>query len=146
VESLEECGLSEGDARFVARNGFLVFQELEDDYAAEEIVTALRKALREMEEVEARELEKLIERADSETHMQRLAEKLEKNGELPEETEHDLDEAVGKVLEANQDAVEDFRNGRSSALNFLMGQLMQRTNGKADAEKGRKALEEKMKC
>jgi aspartyl-tRNA(Asn)/glutamyl-tRNA(Gln) amidotransferase subunit B len=39
---------------------------------------------------------------------------------------------IREVVEANPSAVKDFRNGKGEALNFLVGQAMKRTRGRAD--------------
>ena len=44
----------------------------------------------------------------------------------------------------NQDAIEDFAGGKGSALNYLVGQVMQRTEGKFNPEKVQRMLEEKL--
>jgi aspartyl-tRNA(Asn)/glutamyl-tRNA(Gln) amidotransferase subunit B len=36
------------------------------------------------------------------------------------------------VIEANPKAVEDFRGGKDSAIQFLVGQVMRETRGQAD--------------
>jgi aspartyl-tRNA(Asn)/glutamyl-tRNA(Gln) amidotransferase subunit B len=40
--------------------------------------------------------------------------------------------AVGEAIEENPDAVEDYHAGEGGALNFLVGQVMQKTGGSAD--------------
>jgi len=47
----------------------------------------------------------------------------------------DDDEITGFVTEAiqeNPEAVEDYHNGEDGALNFLVGQVMQKSQGSAD--------------
>jgi aspartyl-tRNA(Asn)/glutamyl-tRNA(Gln) amidotransferase subunit B len=39
---------------------------------------------------------------------------------------------VSEVVESNPSAVNDFRNGKGEALNYLVGQAMKRTRGRAD--------------
>jgi aspartyl-tRNA(Asn)/glutamyl-tRNA(Gln) amidotransferase subunit B len=43
-----------------------------------------------------------------------------------------IEAAVAEVLAANPDAVETLRGGDDKAINFLMGQVMKKTKGKAD--------------
>jgi aspartyl-tRNA(Asn)/glutamyl-tRNA(Gln) amidotransferase subunit B len=43
-----------------------------------------------------------------------------------------LEEAVGTVIGANPAAVADYRGGKLGALNFLKGQVMKATRGKAN--------------
>jgi len=44
----------------------------------------------------------------------------------------ELRPAVEKVIEANPEAVKDFRSGKEEALNFLAGKVMESTKGRAD--------------
>ena len=53
-----------------------------------------------------------------------------------------LREAVKEVLEAHPEAAEDVRNGKKNSFNFLMGQVMKRTKGKANPGMVNKMLEE----
>ena len=38
---------------------------------------------------------------------------------------------MDKVIEENPQSVEDFKNGKTKALAYLIGQIMKLTNGKA---------------
>ncbi|MFB6147523.1 MAG: Asp-tRNA(Asn)/Glu-tRNA(Gln) amidotransferase GatCAB subunit B, partial [Candidatus Nanohaloarchaea archaeon] len=90
------------------------------------------------------EVQELVERAENDTHMLKLAEKFAETGEFPEKEETGTEEAVTKVLEENPDAVEDYRSGKESAINYLLGQVMQETNGKADGGEARQLIEEEI--
>lgn len=57
----------------------------------------------------------------------------------------ELKKIVEKVLEENQKAVGDYKKGRVSALEFLVGQVMAQTKGKADPNQTRKLLLEKLR-
>ncbi len=54
--------------------------------------------------------------------------------------ENVLTEAVGRVLNANQDAVENYRKGKTNVLEFLVGQVMRETRGKADTNMVREMI------
>ncbi|MFB6174735.1 MAG: YbaK/EbsC family protein [Candidatus Nanohalobium sp.] len=144
LEELESEGLSEEDAKFVARNARTGFKALNMNYDAERVATALRKVLREKNSFEVEEVSEILERAENETHMQRLAKELAENGELPEEDGFELEEVVSEVVDGNPEAVEDFNSGRDSAINFLLGQVMSETKGKADAAKAEELLREEL--
>ena len=45
-----------------------------------------------------------------------------------------IEKAAKEVIDANPKAVEDFKKGKENALQFLVGQLMQKTRGKASPE------------
>jgi aspartyl-tRNA(Asn)/glutamyl-tRNA(Gln) amidotransferase subunit B len=51
-----------------------------------------------------------------------------------------LEAAVAEALAANPEAVEGYRAGDAKVLNFLMGQVMRRTGGKADPGRVRELL------
>ena len=55
-----------------------------------------------------------------------------------------LEEAVGKVISANQKSVDDYKKGKVVALEFLIGQVMRETKGKADSTTVRTLLIEKL--
>ncbi|MHB8584327.1 MAG: Asp-tRNA(Asn)/Glu-tRNA(Gln) amidotransferase subunit GatB [Thermoplasmatota archaeon] len=52
-----------------------------------------------------------------------------------------LEEAVRAAIEANPKAVQDFRRGKATAFNFLLGQLLKTLKGRAKPEEARAALE-----
>ena len=43
----------------------------------------------------------------------------------------ETEKAVLQVIMENEDAVEDYKTGKNEALNFLVGQVMRKTRGKA---------------
>ncbi|MFC6826464.1 Asp-tRNA(Asn)/Glu-tRNA(Gln) amidotransferase subunit GatB [Halopelagius fulvigenes] len=46
--------------------------------------------------------------------------------------EDEVEVAVGEAIDENPDAVEDYYEGEGGAINFLVGQVMQKTGGSAD--------------
>ncbi len=83
-------------------------------------------------------------------------EKLPKNNEMPSQIAEDMgltgvvDEdivlkAVKQAIEENPDAVTDYYEGKKNAMNFLIGQVMRITRGKADPGKTHKLLEFELK-
>lgn len=59
----------------------------------------------------------------------------------------DMDELrniAQNVVSDNPKAVEDWKNGKSNAVQFLVGQVMKATRGKAPPEEARKLLEEEL--
>ncbi len=59
--------------------------------------------------------------------------------------EGELGKAIDEVLTANEKSVADFKKGKLNALQFLLGQVMAKTKGKADPNIAKKILEEKLK-
>jgi aspartyl-tRNA(Asn)/glutamyl-tRNA(Gln) amidotransferase subunit B len=53
-----------------------------------------------------------------------------------------LGTAVAQTLSGNEKAVRDFRQGKTTAFNFLLGQLLRALAGRAKPEDARRALEE----
>lgn len=58
--------------------------------------------------------------------------------------ESEVDEIVSNVIDNNSDAIEDYESGEEEALNFLVGQVMQQSQGKADPKTAREKLEEQL--
>ncbi len=145
IDELRQEGLSEEDAKFVARNAWSEFQALNLNFEAERVATALRKVLREKDSFELENVSEILKRAENETHMQRLAKKLADEGELPDQDDgFDLSEVVEEVIDENPEAAEDFRDGRDSAINYLLGQVMSETNGRAEASRAEELLREEL--
>ncbi len=49
------------------------------------------------------------------------------------------------IIEKNPKAVEDYKKGKAASLQFLIGQIMQKTKGRANPEELRKLLTEALK-
>lgn len=64
----------------------------------------------------------------------------------PKETDSAaLDEAVKKVLMANEKAVTDYKSGKENVIMFLVGQVMREMKGKADATTVKEAIAKMLK-
>jgi prolyl-tRNA editing enzyme YbaK/EbsC (Cys-tRNA(Pro) deacylase) len=131
-ELLDE-GLDEDSARFVLNSGNLHMFRRISGHGPNLAVTALREMERHGLDLGKEEMSRVLERAESGNHVQKLLESYSRSGELPQESQHDVGEVVQSVTEDNQDAVQDLRDGKESALNYLIGQVMQETKGSADA-------------
>jgi len=141
IEQIKEKGLSEEEASFIVKNGYRKrFLELENIYTAQEIFTVTKKLHRDIPDFSRDQASKILDKAENETHIQKLVEHLFTEGELPEENSFLLEETVEKTVEENPEAVKDYRDGNTSSLNYLIGQIMQKTQGRADGEKTRKLL------
>ena len=53
-----------------------------------------------------------------------------------------LASVAGEVVEAHPDRVEAYRAGKTGLIGFFVGQVMQRTGGKANPQLTRELLEE----
>jgi aspartyl-tRNA(Asn)/glutamyl-tRNA(Gln) amidotransferase subunit B len=86
----------------------------------------------------------------------RVMEKLPKNNQMPSQIAEEMgltgvvDEnivlkAVKQAIKENPDAVSDYYEGKKNAMNFLIGQVMRLTRGKADPGETHKLLESELK-
>jgi aspartyl-tRNA(Asn)/glutamyl-tRNA(Gln) amidotransferase subunit B len=66
-------------------------------------------------------------------------------GLLQMDDEAALEKIIQEILGKNQQSVEDYQNGRNNALQFLVGQVMAATKGKANPSAVNKMLLEKIK-
>ncbi|MGZ4931723.1 MAG: Asp-tRNA(Asn)/Glu-tRNA(Gln) amidotransferase subunit GatB [Halobacteriota archaeon] len=55
-----------------------------------------------------------------------------------------VNEAVTQTIEENPQAVEDYYNGKKGAINFLVGQVMKKTRGRADPSITNRLLRERL--
>ena len=141
LEELTDQGFEERKAKFLLRNSL---RKKALELSEEHVEDAVSDVLQELErkELDNEYAEKILERTSEENRIKKLVESLDQNGSLPEETEYDLEKVVEKVIGENQDAVEDYLSGKESALNYLMGQVMKQTNGRADSGQTMQLLEE----
>lgn len=145
LKELEKEGVSEEEARFVASNALnQVFFSLAENSDSGLVIGVLEEFKRHELEIKKDVAERILDRAEKETHMQKLVQAYAENGKLPKEDDYSLEEAVEQVLDENQDALDDYISGKDSALNYLLGQVMKNTNGQADGGEARKALQEKI--
>lgn len=145
LEELQGKGLDRESAKFVAEKGYRKkFMELTEDFQSDKVLNLLKAFNREQTDPEPEPAEEILERADSQTHMQRLVESFAEEGELPEEESFNLENKIHDVVDENPEAVKDYQEGMDSAMNFFIGQVMNKTNGKADPGEARKLLKEKL--
>jgi aspartyl-tRNA(Asn)/glutamyl-tRNA(Gln) amidotransferase subunit B len=52
--------------------------------------------------------------------------------------------AIDQVIEENPNAVTDYKNGKENAVNYLVGQVMRLTRGKANAGETNKMIKDKL--
>ncbi len=69
----------------------------------------------------------------------------EKNLLMVEDTGGELAAVAANVISANPKVVEDYRKGKANAIQFLVGQMMKATRGKAPPEKARELIEKELK-
>ncbi len=59
--------------------------------------------------------------------------------------EEKLKKLAVRVLEENPEAVSDYKEGKKESLGFLIGQIMEKTQGKAEGEAAKKVIQEELK-
>lgn len=59
-------------------------------------------------------------------------------------SDEEIRDIAREIIEANPQAVEDYRNGEKKAVNFLVGQIVARTRGRADPKKAIQILREEL--
>ena len=85
----------------------------------------------------------------------KLIEQMPGNDKTPTEIGNEMDiigvveddaivNAINQAIEENPNAVEDYKNGKDNAVNFLVGQVMRLTRGKANAGETNKMIKEKL--
>ena len=55
-----------------------------------------------------------------------------------------VEKAIEQAIEENPQAVTDYKNGKENAVNFLVGQVMRLTRGKANAGETNKMIKDKL--
>lgn len=85
----------------------------------------------------------------------KLIEQMPNNDKTPTEIGKEMDiigvveddaiaNAITQAIDENPNAVEDYKNGKENAVNFLVGQVMRLTRGKANAEETNNMIKEKL--
>ena len=70
---------------------------------------------------------------------------IEEKGLIQVDNEDEMALIIQEVIDKNEKSVQDYRGGKGNALQFLVGQVMAATKGKANPEMARKILTEKIK-
>ncbi|MFW6110364.1 MAG: Asp-tRNA(Asn)/Glu-tRNA(Gln) amidotransferase subunit GatB [Patescibacteria group bacterium] len=125
-ERLESMGLRTSQAKILARD-------------SERHAYFLRLA----EEIKVQEAAKLVINQPETMNKdpQQVAEELRREKEETISGEAKLDGIAKKVIEENPEPVEDYRSGKEEAIQFLLGKIMRKTQGKADPQKAKSSLE-----
>ncbi|MCX6790879.1 MAG: Asp-tRNA(Asn)/Glu-tRNA(Gln) amidotransferase subunit GatB [Candidatus Gribaldobacteria bacterium] len=69
---------------------------------------------------------------------------IEANGWQMVSDEGEIEKAVAEVISANAKAAEDFKNGKQASFQFLLGQVMAKTHGKAKPELASQILKKQL--
>jgi len=71
---------------------------------------------------------------------------VESLGLLKIKSEDIVEKAVEEAIAENKQAVKDYLAGKTEALNFIVGQVMRKTKGRAEPKEVLKLIKEKLKC
>lgn len=141
IEKLKEAGLEEEKAKFISEAGYRsIFNELSGDYELKMLVKLFMELDRHELKLGPDTCREMLDSAENETNLQKIIEYYAENNSIPEDKGFSLEDVIEQVIDGNPDAVEDYNEGRDSAVNYLMGQVMQRSQGRVDPETARKQL------
>jgi aspartyl-tRNA(Asn)/glutamyl-tRNA(Gln) amidotransferase subunit B len=93
--------------------------------------------LLEEDKISDRNAEKVIQEIVEEPQS---PESIVEEKDLLKAEEDEVDQIVETVIEENQEAVDDYNSGDEEAVNFLVGQVMQESQGKADPKTAREKI------
>lgn len=146
IEEIAAKGLEERDAKYIAESGHRKkFLKLAEDYPPGMVCDLIKEMERDETDFERNHADKILEESESQTHMQKMVQEFAENDEIETSDEgFDLDDVIDEVIASNPQAVEDYDEGTDSALNYLLGQVMQETSGRADGGEAREMLVEKL--
>lgn len=139
---MDDEGLERADGMFLVRHDELDrFEALRDLAPADTVTDTIRFVHRAIEQ-DGRDLDRLdalgaddweqVMDADRSRRRSMLVAVLE--GDEIAEDDADVGAVVQQVIDEEDEAIEDLRAGKDSAMNYLVGQVMQRTQGQADPQ------------
>ena len=139
INHLQDLGLNEEDAKFVADKGLTpLYSEL--DYDSESIIKSFQELLRHDIRPEREAVTEIIEASESLNHLQKLAENYAETGKIEDSGSFELEEVIDDILEEHLEALEDLKDGKDSVENFIIGQVMQKTSGRARPDRVKEVL------
>jgi aspartyl-tRNA(Asn)/glutamyl-tRNA(Gln) amidotransferase subunit B len=146
-EYFEELKKSLGDLPGEKTAGLAEKLGISEEHAQLLVAKDLQKQLEELVEagVNAEKATKLLlnKKEFQNISVEEFKEKLDSEGDKISEI-GELEGVIQKVIEENSKVVSDYRSGKKSALQFLIGMAMKETGGKADAGAVKNMLSEKL--
>lgn len=145
ITKLVEREYSREKSKFLSENGYYgKAMQLGEEFLPSRVALLAEELKRNEVEATKQEWSLILEQVESETHLQKKVEEFAQTGKIVESEEFDLDEVVTEVLESNPEAAQELESGRDSAINYLLGQVMQLTDGRCDGRKAKRKINEKM--
>jgi len=168
---VEEYGIDEADAKVLTSELELAdaFEEVCKKADANTAARLMRDELKRVlhynkiqfaeSKITSNDIIELIELIDSKQitpeAAHKLIEQMPGNDKTPTEIGKEMDiiggvsddaveNAINQAIEENPQAIEDYKNGKENAVNYLVGQVMRLTRGKANAGETNKLIREKL--
>lgn len=113
--------------------------DYKDSYMTSDRIIELLKMVRS-KEITAKASKKIVEQMPLNTKSPK--EIAEEMGLIGIVSEDKVREAAEKAVQENPEAVQDYHDGKKAAINFLLGQVMKHTRGKANPKEAVKFIEE----
>ena len=85
-------------------------------------------------------------RLDPKMSLTQFIQAMVKQQKKPQIPAKELNQAINQVFRTNPKATKDYHQGKRTAIEFLLGQVMRQTEGRADPNLTRKILLEKIKA
>jgi aspartyl-tRNA(Asn)/glutamyl-tRNA(Gln) amidotransferase subunit B len=136
-DTLETASLLTGDLKKVLNYHELSYR---DSGLKNEWISYLLGLIEE-DKISDRNSEQVLREAVEEP---RSFKEIVEENDLLKSGEEETAQVVEQVIDEEEDAVEDYRSGDEEALNFLVGQVMASSGGKADPKKTRELLIEEL--
>jgi len=83
-------------------------------------------------------LKEMMKKGEDPSHI------IEEQGLTQVDDKGEIESVVEEVLKENEEAVADYKEGKETALQFLVGQVMAKTKGRAEPKKANEILKEKL--
>jgi len=139
IEKLKSEGLTEEDARFIADKGLTpVYLKL--GYENNLLVKAFKEFRRHNLDINKSEIEKVIDASESLSNLQKIIEVYDEKGEIPENEDFNVENLVSEVFNERSNVLEDYKQGKDSVVNFVIGEVMKKSSGRANPEKVKEVL------
>lgn len=113
--------------------------DYKDSYMTSDRIIELLKMVRS-KEITAKASKKIVEQMPLNTKSPK--EIAEEMGLIGIVSEDKVREVAEKAVQENPEAVQDYHDGKKAAINFLLGQVMKHTRGKANPKEAVKFIEE----
>lgn len=130
--------LSEEEQEFVRNSGLAnQFSSLSEKYEDESVLEVIEQLNRKDFYAPQKKMEEILKTSQSKNDIKILIEGLIDSGEIPDiqDSQISVEDLINEIIAQNPKAEEDLEEGNGSAINFIIGKAMEKTQGQADPEK-----------